>query len=182
MLERIAFEDGHGLFIWSREFLRACLKRSRSGCETPHHELNHSDSDPCLGRLRQGLEVFTQPPRAIEPAKGAFDDPAPLHHLKALGVPGAFHDHEAPLQHGRDPGDELARVPAIGPDQLQSREAGDQRRQHLFGAIPVLDPRRMYHHDQQETEDIDDDVALAPTEALAAVIASEPPFSVVFTV
>src|SRR5215510_14276694 len=83
--------------------LRACLKRSLSGCETPHHELNHSDADPWLGRLRQGLEVFTQPPRALEPAQCAFDDPAPLHHWKALGVPGAFHDHEGPLQHGRDP-------------------------------------------------------------------------------
>jgi hypothetical protein len=129
---------GEPLFFAS---LRACLKRSRSGCQTPHHQLNHGDPNPCLGRLRQGLEVFTQPPRAIEPAKGAFDDPAPLHHVKALGMLGAFHDHESPLQHGRDPGDELASVPAIGPDQLQAREAGDQRRQHLFSSISVLDPR-----------------------------------------
>jgi hypothetical protein len=40
----------------------------------------------------------------------------------------------------------------------------------------------MYHHDQQETEDIDHDVALASADALTAVIASDPPFSVVFTV
>src|SRR5262249_12250774 len=78
--------------------LRACLKRSRSRCETPHHQLNHGDSDPRLRGLRQGLKVFTQPPRAMEPAKRAFDNPTPLHHLKALGVPGAFHNHENALQ------------------------------------------------------------------------------------
>ena len=38
--------------------LRACLKRSCSGCQTPHHQLNHGDPDPCLGRLWQSLEVF----------------------------------------------------------------------------------------------------------------------------
>jgi hypothetical protein len=35
----------------------------------------------------------------------------------------------------------------------------------------------MDHHDEQETEDIDDDVALATTYALATVIAPDPPFS-----
>ena len=70
--------------------LRACLKRSCSGCEPPHHQVDHGDPDPGLGRLRQGLEVFTQPPRAIEPAECALHDPAPLQHLKALGVPGRF--------------------------------------------------------------------------------------------
>src|SRR5262249_18615173 len=56
-----------------RRELRACLKRSCFGCQTPHHQLNHGDSDPCLGRLRHGLKVFTQPPRTIEPAERAFD-------------------------------------------------------------------------------------------------------------
>jgi hypothetical protein len=40
----------------------------------------------------------------------------------------------------------------------------------------------MHQHDEEQTQDIDDDVALAPTDALAAVIASALPFSVVFTV
>lgn len=162
--------------------LRACLKRSRSGCQTPHHQLNHGDSDPCLGRLWQGLEVFTQPPRAIEPTKRALHDPTPLQHLKALGVPGTFHDHQSSLQHGRHPRHELARIPPVSPNELQSREASDQRRQDLFGSITVLDAGRMHHHNQEQTEDIDHDVALATAYALASVIAPAPPFSVVFTV
>src|SRR5262249_53362712 len=127
-------------------------------------------------------EVVTQPTRAIEPAEGAFHDPAPLYDLKTLGMPRAFHDHQGPLQHRRDPRDELARVAPIGPDQPQSWETGDQCRQDLFGAIPVLDLRRMHHHNQQETEDIDHDVALASADALALVIAPDLSFSVVFTV
>ena len=162
--------------------VRACLKRSRSRRETPHHQLNHSDSDPRLGGLRQGLKVFTQSPRAIEPAERAFNYPAPLYDLKALGVPGTFHDHQGPLERRRHPRDELAGVPAIGPDQLQSREAGDQRRQHLFGPIAVLNPRRMDDDDEEQAEDIDDNVALAAAYALTPIIAPDPPFSVVLTV
>ena len=164
------------------EGLSACLKRSRSRCETPHHQVDHGDSDPRLRGLRQGLQVFTEPPRAIEPAKRAFDHPTPLHHLKALGVPGALHHHEGALQDRRHPRDELAGVPPIGPDQCQSRQAGDECPEHLFGPITVLDPRRMHDDNQEQPEDIDDDVALAPADALAAVIAPGPPFSVVFTV
>jgi hypothetical protein len=40
----------------------------------------------------------------------------------------------------------------------------------------------MDHHHEQEPEDIDHDVTLTPTDALAAVIAPDPPCSVVFTV
>ena len=111
--------------------------------------MDHSDSDPRLGGCRQRLEVFTQPPRAIEPAERAFHDPAPLQDSKALRVPGAFHDREGPLQHRRHPRDELARIPAIGPDQLQSREAGDQCCQDLFGPVAVLHPSRMDDDDEE---------------------------------
>jgi hypothetical protein len=40
----------------------------------------------------------------------------------------------------------------------------------------------MHDHDQEQTEDIDHDVALATTRALAPIIAADAPFSVVFTV
>jgi hypothetical protein len=40
----------------------------------------------------------------------------------------------------------------------------------------------MDHHHEEQSEDIDDNVALTPADTLAAVIAAGPPFSVVFTV
>ena len=112
----------------------------------------------------------------------SFDNPAPLQDLKSLGVPGAFHNHKSPLQDRRHPRNQLACVPPVSPDELQSREAGHECPEHRLGPIAVLDPRRVHQHDQEQPEDIDHDVALAPTDTLAAVIASDPPFSVVFTV
>ena len=86
------------------------------------------------------------------------------------------------MQHRRDPRDELAGVPPIGPDQLQSLKVGDECPEHLFGPITVLDPRRMHHHHQEQPEDINHNMALTTAYTLAAVIAPDPPFSVVFTV
>jgi hypothetical protein len=47
------------------------------------------------------------------------------------------------------------------PDEVQFWKAGDKCPEHRFGPIAVLDPRRMYHDNEEQTEDIDDDVALA---------------------
>jgi len=40
----------------------------------------------------------------------------------------------------------------------------------------------MDHHDQKQTKDVDDYMTLTTQDALARVIAADPPFSVVFTV
>ena len=40
----------------------------------------------------------------------------------------------------------------------------------------------MDHHNEKQTKNVDDDVALAPQGVLAPVIAPDPPFSVVFAV
>ena len=47
----ICYDEGHEETVTDVITLRACLKRSRSGCETSHHELDHGNSDPCLGRF-----------------------------------------------------------------------------------------------------------------------------------
>jgi hypothetical protein len=44
-----------------------------------------------------------------------------------------------------------------------------------------LNVRSMYHHSQQQPQGIHHDMALAPLHLLAGVVASWPPFSVVFT-
>ncbi len=58
----------------------------------PHHQVDHGNPDPCFGGGGHDLEVFAQSLQAMEPAEHAFHNPAPLQNLKALGVPGAFHD------------------------------------------------------------------------------------------
>jgi hypothetical protein len=47
------------------QWLRACLKRSRSGCETPHHRVDQGDSDPRLAGCRQGSRGPILPRRLL---------------------------------------------------------------------------------------------------------------------
>jgi site-specific DNA recombinase len=49
-----------------QEFLHVAVaqslsEKSDSGCQTPHHQLNHGNPYPRFGGLGQGLKVFTQP-------------------------------------------------------------------------------------------------------------------------
>src|ERR1700736_5165634 len=67
-------------------------------CEPPYHQLDQGDSDPRFGRFGQCVEVLTQSVRAVEPAEGAFDDPAPLQDPKFLALPRPFHDRKGALQ------------------------------------------------------------------------------------
>ena len=107
--------------------LRACLERSYFACEPPDHQLDHGDSDPRFGRFGQGVEVLTQSARAVEPAEGAFDDPAPLQDPKFLALPRPFHDRKGALQNSGYPINQLAGVTPVCPNELQPRKAGDQR-------------------------------------------------------
>jgi hypothetical protein len=143
--------------------------------------LNPGESDPRRGGLREGFTVFTEPPRAIAPAKRACDDPTPLQDSKALRVPGTFHDHQGPLQPCRDPRDERASLPSVSPEELQARKAGYECPEHRLGPIAVLEPSSMPHDDEEQPQDIDPDVARATAYALASVRAPAPPFSVVCT-
>ena len=86
------------------------------------------------------------------------------------------------MQHRCHPRDQLARLAPVSPDQCQPRKAGDECPEHRLRAVAVLDAGRMDYHNEQEPEDIHHDVPLAPPDALAAVIAPEPPFAVVLTV
>jgi hypothetical protein len=105
--------------------VRACLKRSCPGCETPHHQVDHGNPDPRLGRLRQGFEVFTQSPLAIEPAEGTLDDPAPLQDLKTLGMLGADRKFKALLAPPRRPPPPLPPAPPPPPARpAAQRRAG----------------------------------------------------------
>ena len=47
--------------------------------------------------------------------------------------------------------------------------------------ISVLDIGRMRHHRQQQSQGIYDDVSLSTIDLFTSIIATRPPFSVVFT-
>jgi hypothetical protein len=90
-------------------------------------------------------------------------------------VPGPCADDPRPLQLGRHPRQELASVPPLGPAALQSRDARAPGRQDRGGPLAGLQPRRVPQPPQEQPEDLDDAGARAPTDAVAAVLASAPP-------
>jgi site-specific DNA recombinase len=91
----------------------------------------------------------------------------------------AGQDREALLLLGS--GHAVVLVALVGPDQAQPREPHQRPPQHQLGAVGLLDVRRMDHHDQQQAQRIDEDVAFAAVYALGRIIAARPPFSVVLT-
>jgi hypothetical protein len=53
--------------------------------------------------------------------------------------------------------------------------------QQLHGPVGVLHTGRRDDHAEEQPEGIDEDMALAPLDLLASIVATDPPFSVVFT-
>ena len=72
------------------------------------------------------------------------------------------------------PGHELARITPVGPNQLYPGETSHQGFEHRLGPIPILNPGGVDAYYQQQTQDIDHQMAFAASEALAAVIATDP--------
>jgi hypothetical protein len=49
-------------------------------------------------------------------------------------------------------------------------------RQHQLGPVAILNAGTMDHHDQQQAQRVDDDMALAALDLLAGIVAVGPPF------
>src|SRR3990172_2334992 len=71
--------------------------------QTFQHQAGHRHIDPRLFRLRPLFIVLAQSARPVQPAKGAFDDPAFRHHLKADGVVRALDNAQHPATRLLDP-------------------------------------------------------------------------------
>ena len=87
------------------------------------------------------------------------------------------HNLDDAAQFGLDPCREVeALVAAIGPDQLEPGKDPFEGSQQQFAALLVLDVGFMHELVQDQAVGIDEDVALAALDLLAAVIAAPPPF------
>ena len=107
--------------------------------------------------------------------------PPPRQHREALLVLRPGDDFDQPAADRPRPVHEVRLVALVGPDQAQSREPLPRLPEHQFGTITFLDVRRMHHHDQQQPQRIDQDVALAAGYQLGGIEAARPPFPVVLT-
>ena len=150
-----------------------------------NHELaavNHANQDHGLAIVGQFFVVLTQASIPSKPTERAFDDPAFGQHLEPLGVVVAFDDLQDPSARLLHPANELSRIAAVGPNELESRQRSVDCFQHQLGAVAILHVRRMNDDAPNQTERVDQQMPLAPLHLLAGVVAATRPlFSVVFT-
>jgi hypothetical protein len=150
--------------------------------ESSKHQLNHGNLDHRFTCISEVLVVPAQATVSTKPTEGPLNNPASWQHVKTDSFIAPSYDFQGPLAHLPDPLDQLARVGAIGPNQLQSGETSFRLRKQQFGPIPILDVGGMDHDGKQQPHGIYQDVPLATVDLLVAVIPMYPPFSVVFTV
>ena len=143
--------------------------------------MDHREPDPGFATLAGFFVVFGEPTILRQPAEGTLNNPAMRLNHESLSVVRTLDDLQNPAGKGGHPRDELPRVSAVGPDEPQPWERTPQFLQHPFRAVSVLDPSTVNHHRQDQSERIDDQVALAPFDVLAFVVAVGPPFCGVFT-
>ncbi len=92
------------------------------------------------------------------------------------------HDFEVDARPVARAVDALAGVAAVGPDLLERRVLGAREFDDVRAAVAVLDVGRVNQDGAGQAACVDDQMALAPLDFLAGVVAERPPFSVVLTV
>lgn len=136
------------------------------------------------------VEVFPvlgETTTSTEPTDGAFDDPALGQNHEALGLIAAADDFGYQARQGvrqtimkHRPG-----VGAVGKQLLEKRELPEQRGQDHEAAIAILNIGGGDQRMQQQSQSIDENVALLALDQLAAIkpvrINAVPPFSALFT-
>src|SRR6266567_561520 len=131
----------------------------------------------CLGK----------PSAAVEPSKGAFDDPTAWKHHESFRVIGALDDFSFELRQDLRQGLLKVRplVATIGKELFQERVHPEKGRKKQDAAIAILNIGRMNDGVQQQTQRVYENMALLALDLFARVIAmridAAPPFSALFT-
>lgn len=121
-------------------------------CGSASEHTDGSDQRPCGGAFDGFLPVLCEASAPTQPCKGAFDDPAARQNLKALGGVGALDDLDGPFAHaGERAAQFLSGISSIGKDMTQPREAAADRRQHIDGAVTILDIGGMDEDEDQQS-------------------------------
>ena len=117
------------------------------------------------------LEIAGQPPVAADPSDGALHDPALWQHDEAMPV-AAADDLHGPCAGASDGGGHLRPlIPCVTDDALDEGEKPACLPQQRLGAVTVLHAGGMHDHREQQAEGVGQQVALAPDDLLARVVA-----------
>ena len=131
--------------------------------------------------------VLGEPTAPVEPADGAFDNPALRFDDEAFGMIATSDDIDR--QHGHDGGggglEDRSRIAAVCEQLAQERELPEQGGQQQHAAIAILHVGGGDQRVQQQAKFVDEYVAFLALDQLAGIEAMRvdrgPPFSALFT-
>jgi hypothetical protein len=131
--------------------------------------------------------VLGEATASSEPGDGPLDDPSLRFDDEAFGIVTTFDDINWQAWH--DVGDAIlevrAGIGAIGEQLAKERELSEQGGQQQHPAVAVLNVGGSHQRVQQQTELVDENVALLALDQLARIepmrIDARPPFSALFT-
>jgi len=116
-----------------------------------------------------------------EPSKGSFHHPASRQDQKALRARWPLDDLQfepIALAQISDPLGDPAIVDAVGPNLSQLAETMCQGSQDGPRPIAILDARRVHHHQQEQSQRVDQQMAFAPVDQLAGIKAALAPTTI----
>ena len=107
------------------------------------HHAHHGPLHPRLVVFGLALVVDGQPAALAEPGEGALHDPAAGQDLKVVDALAFADDLDRQREDLGGPGDQLASVAGISPDQPEGREVGAEAPQQPPAAVAVLGAGRV---------------------------------------
>ena len=143
--------------------------------------MNRSYVQPRFRCTGQGFDSPCSTGDNVPATPVSLNHPPAWQHLKLMAGPGTLDDLQDQARHGHHPVHQLAAVASVSPDESQAWESSYQFIDDQPRPISVLDIGRMHHHRQQQAHGIYDDVSLSTVDLFTSIIATRPPFSVVFT-
>jgi len=145
-----------------------------------NHQIDHRDQNSSLAAFGTVFVILAQPPVMAQPAERALDYPAMRHNRKAFGR--LFDNLDDPREGQQRPLDKLSGIATVRPNQLQSRISVAHPFERQPPAVAVLNVSGMHHRRQDQSQGVDHDVALAPGDLFARVVAAaRAPFSTLLT-
>ena len=141
---------------------------SGRGRQASCHEADHGPFDHGFGMGGQAFVVAVESSPAHQPGQGSFHHPTARQNLESVLPLGFPHDLERDPAVPGDPGNQLARVATVGPDQRDRRHRHPRAVEDAAPAVAVLQAGRGHQHDDEQAQRVDDDVSLAPLTFLPA--------------
>jgi hypothetical protein len=136
------------------------------------HEANHGQVNHRFARASLPLVVATESTVTAEPTKGTLHHPASGQYFEDVKV-GSFHDLDGAAPQFPTPVQQGARVATVGPDVFDASASllVEEGCEQLLGSIAVLNVGRQDHHQQQQSDRVDQNVSFASVDLFARVVA-----------